>query len=91
MSDITPISRLAAPTPTSGDSINRPAPTGSTPTPRGSDKVELSNVSKYLAQLQDLQPRTDLVNSVKSQIAAGTYETNEKLESAISELANDLN
>lgn len=55
------------------------------------DSVEFSEVAKYRALIANLPAiRTDLVNSVRQQIQAGTYETEEKLTKAIEALAADL-
>ncbi len=55
------------------------------------DRVELSELARYRALVASLPAiRTDLVNSVRQQIQAGTYETDEKLTQAIEALAADL-
>lgn len=56
---------------------------------RGADQVEVSSAAAYLAKLRDLPVRQDLVDRVKAEIAAGTYETPEKIDQAISEFASD--
>lgn len=62
-----------------------------TDTPRrGTDQVEVSSVASYLSKLRDLPIRQDLVDRVRSEIASGTYETPDKLDSAISEIGKDL-
>jgi negative regulator of flagellin synthesis FlgM len=53
---------------------------------RGSDRVEVSQMALYLNKLRDLPIRQDLVDSVRQQIAQGTYDTPEKLDAAINEL-----
>ena len=56
-----------------------------------SDTVELSPTAQLLAKLAALpDQRQDLINSVKSRIASGTYETDDKLNKAIDALAQDL-
>lgn len=89
MSDIAPINgRSYASTP--------PAPLRSlreVEAPRRSigDAVELSDRARYLARLKQLPDvRADLVERVRSEIAAGTYETPEKIEAALERLALDL-
>jgi hypothetical protein len=51
---------------------------------RPSDEVQLSPQAHYLSLLRENPIREDLVAEV------GTYETPEKIESAISELSSDL-
>jgi anti-sigma28 factor (negative regulator of flagellin synthesis) len=93
MTEINPIGRTAPTTVTSsarpaGDAADTSAPA---PT-RGSDKAEFSPVAKYLSMLQAMPAvRQDLVHTVKGQIANGTYETPQKIDGAIDNLAEDLN
>jgi hypothetical protein len=56
---------------------------------RGSDRVEVSQMALYLNKLKGLPIRQDLVDSVKQQIAQGTYDTPEKLEAALNEMLGD--
>lgn len=53
------------------------------------DSVELSAQARALAS-QPTPIREDLVASVRDQIARGVYENDQKLDSAITELAKDL-
>ncbi|MDI1290165.1 MAG: flagellar biosynthesis anti-sigma factor FlgM [bacterium] len=58
---------------------------------RSTDQVEVSSMATYLSKLSQLPPiRSELVASVRSQIAAGTYDTPDKLEFALGELVRDL-
>jgi negative regulator of flagellin synthesis FlgM len=55
------------------------------------DAVELSDRARYLGQLKQLpEVREDLVARVRAEIEAGTYETTEKLNTAIERLSLDL-
>jgi anti-sigma28 factor (negative regulator of flagellin synthesis) len=54
------------------------------------DKLELSGVSHLLGKLKTNDIRTDKVASVKSQIEAGTYEDDAKLDTATDRLLDDL-
>ena len=64
---------------------------GSTSAPtRPSDRVELSGISHLIQALKTNDIRTDKVANIKAQIANGTYETDDKLNSAIDKLADDL-
>jgi negative regulator of flagellin synthesis FlgM len=56
---------------------------------RGTDRVEVSPVALYLNKLKDLPIRQDLVDTVRQQIAQGTYDTPDKLDAAVNELLND--
>lgn len=58
---------------------------------RGSDRLEVSELATYLSKLSALPPvRTELVDTVRRQIADGTYETPEKFNAAVEELLKDL-
>lgn len=60
-------------------------------TPDRRDSVELSEVGQWLSHLQQLPPiRSDKVNQVRSQIEAGGYLTDAKLNAAIDKLLEDL-
>ena len=55
------------------------------------DKVQLSHVNQMMATLKaggDI--RADKVASIRAQLAAGTYETEAKLDAAIERLMDDL-
>lgn len=96
MSDIAPnsIGRAAA------AAVNRPATNGHSKalaevaqpyTSRGTDRVEFSQTAQLLSRLADLPDiRFDLVARVKSEIAAGTYETADKFDAALDGLVDDL-
>lgn len=90
MSDINPIAR---PQQTNLDSISKPARTStdSATTTRTSDRVELSEQARLLSKLKQLpEVREGLVNSVKSQIDSGNYDTEERFDTAINALLDDL-
>lgn len=90
MSEITPIGRPSA------ASLNRVAGSGprhSAPAThsRGKDQVQLSDAAQLLSRLNRLpEIRQDLVNQVRGEIANGTYETPEKIDALLSNLAEDL-
>jgi len=80
-----PVQKLAA------KPIQKQLPTESTTSSR-SDRVELSGVSDLLKTLKaggDF--RAEKVAEIKSQIAAGTYETDDKLDAAADKLLDELN
>jgi len=55
------------------------------------DVVEISDVAKLAAKIQQLpEVRTDLVERVRSELVAGSYETPEKLDIAIDKLMDEL-
>lgn len=61
------------------------------PVQRGEDQLELSEASRLLARLRGLpEIRQDLVDQVRAQIEAGTYETDEKLDVAIEAMLDDV-
>lgn len=90
MSDIAPINF----SPASFDPISsgsERAARRETPAVRPSDRVELSDRARYLDKLSRMPAvRSDLVDSVRAQIAAGTYQTMDRLEGAIQSLADEL-
>ena len=58
---------------------------------RPADSVELSQTAQLLAKLAELPDvREDLVQRVRAEIAAGTYETDEKIDAALEALIEDL-
>lgn len=90
MSDINPIAR---PQQTTLDSVSKPArtTTDSATSTRTSDRVELSDQARLLSKLKQLpEVREGLVNSVKSQIESGNYDTDERFDTAINALLDDL-
>ena len=59
--------------------------------PRLQDSVEVSEAAHLLAKLSELPDvRRDVVDRVRTQIEAGTYESPEKLDAAVESLAEDL-
>ena len=56
----------------------------------GKDKVELSGDSP-VSQLKSSDIRTDKVADIKARIEAGTYEDDQKLDTAIERLLDKLN
>ena len=54
------------------------------------DRVELSKAALENLQKPDIGVRTDLVQRIRAEIAAGTYLTDEKLDSTVDRLHRDL-
>ncbi len=89
MSDISPIARTYAPeyaAATARSSRAAAAPTVS----RGTDQVSLSESSRIFAAAKENPIREGLVAQIKAEIAAGTYETDEKLNAAVDAAFDDL-
>ncbi len=55
---------------------------------RATDRLEVSGAGHLLKASGDI--RTDLVQSIKQQIEAGTYETDAKLDAAVDRLMDEL-
>lgn len=90
MSDINPIARTQQTTLDTVSKPARPADDASAST-RANDRVELSDQARLLSKLKQLPDvREGLVNSVKSQIEAGNYDTSERFDTAINALLDDL-
>ena len=55
------------------------------------DVVEISEIARLAAQIQEIPDvRAELVEAVKAQIVAGTYETPERIEIAVQRLTDEL-
>ena len=92
MNEINPVARTGPTSATSGPRPTAAAASADAPAPtRGSDKAEISVVAQYLSKLQSLPDvRQGLVDQVRGQIASGTYQTPQKLDTAIDNMAEDL-
>ena len=90
MSEISPLGRPAGASPV--QSGQTPAAGGPSPVAiRLADQVDVSHAARLLNQLAELPDvQFELVERVRSEIAAGTYETPEKLDAAGDELLDDL-
>ena len=90
MSEIAPV---GAGSPGRVDSFTQsprvPGRTASQPQ-REEDQVEVSAMASYLNKLKNLPIRQELVDTVRDEISQGTYDTQEKLDAAITELSQDL-
>lgn len=93
MTDVSPIS--LAPLGRTGSGAAAPgrgaAGSAGTVIRRAPDRVEVSDVASYLSKLKLLPPiRQELVDGIKAQIDAGTYESADKIDAAVEQLAADL-
>jgi len=59
--------------------------------PQISDVVEISELAKLAARINEIPDvRTDLVQRVRQELAAGTYETREKIDIAVERLMDEF-
>ena len=70
--------------------IRKQIPTDAPSQPKASDRLELSGAGHLLKALKTNDVRTDKVQSIKSQIEDGTYESEQKLNVAVDRLLDDL-
>ncbi|HEY6564107.1 MAG TPA: flagellar biosynthesis anti-sigma factor FlgM [Pirellulaceae bacterium] len=57
----------------------------------GVDQVEISPEAEWVSRIEDVSDvRTELVQRIRQEIAAGTYETGEKLDIAIGRLLDEV-
>lgn len=54
------------------------------------DKLQISGMNHMMEMLKTNEVRADKVATIKSQIEAGSYETDAKLDAAIDRLIDDL-
>jgi negative regulator of flagellin synthesis FlgM len=63
----------------------------STPSARPADRVEISPAAEAAVRAAESgEVRQDLVNRIRAEISGGTYETQEKLDSALSRLLDEI-
>ena len=59
--------------------------------PTQTDELDISSEADYVSRTKELPDiRTDRVADIRSQIASGAYETDEKLDLALSRLLDEL-
>ena len=90
MNDVSPVTRPRATT--TGPPARQSRPVGGpAEAPRSADRAEFSKAAQLLSKLAELPDvRQDLIDQVRAEITAGTYETPEKLDQAIEKLMEDL-
>jgi negative regulator of flagellin synthesis FlgM len=55
------------------------------------DELEISDAARLVDQVREMpEIREDRVNQIRAQIAAGTYETDDKLEMALGRLLDEI-
>lgn len=90
MTDINPIARPQHTTLDSAKKLARHSEEQQSPAKSG-DRVQLSDQARLLSKLKQLpEIREGLVNSVKSQIASGNYDTPERFDTAVNAMLDDL-
>ena len=90
MTDISPIGRSQPPV---GPSGSRQASSNASTPVNGSgraDTAEFSTAARLAGLAADPPLRTSLIERVRSEIEAGTYETPDKIDQLLDELAIDL-
>jgi hypothetical protein len=90
MSDIAPIGRPLATSPSSSHRLAPSVATEAAPN-RGVDSVDLSRAAQFLSKLSELPDvRQDVVDRVKGEIAKGGYDNDTRIDGAINGLIEDL-
>jgi negative regulator of flagellin synthesis FlgM len=90
MTNVNGIVPTQGPQPIQTNSSGRASSSPAAKTP-ASDTVEISSQARIAAKLAALPDvRSDLVARVKSEIAAGTYDTPEKMNVALDRMLNEL-
>lgn len=73
------------------DRVEQKSPSAEESIRRDSDSIDLSERARLTGLLQELPDvRHNLINRIRAEIEAGTYDTNEKLDIAIDRLLPDL-
>jgi anti-sigma28 factor (negative regulator of flagellin synthesis) len=80
----TPIQKITA------QPVQKKLPTNPAQQVKLTDRVEFSKVSHLLQTLKANDIRADKVADIRAKLAAGTYETSDKLDKAIDRLMDDL-
>lgn len=94
MTDITPINsqpaaRVESPGRTAAGRTASEAPAESR-VERGADRADTDPLNAFLQRLRETGVlRVDLINDIRTQIEAGTYDTPEKLDGALNEMIDD--
>ena len=66
-------------------------PPSASPAGQIQDELQISDAGRLIGQVQDMPDvRWDRVNQIRTQIAKGTYETDEKLQVAVGRLLDEI-
>lgn len=90
MSSINPISTAIPALRLSPGSARSAQQVTETPIARRSDRVELSGVDRFLTALRTNDIRADKVSEIRSQVEAGTYDEDAKLDFVLDKVLDDL-
>lgn len=90
MSEVGPITK--PPVAASVQPGRQPRPTSTATSPiRSADRAEFSQAAQLLSKLAEMPDvRQDLIDQVRAEIDAGTYETAEKIDQVLDNLPEDL-
>lgn len=91
--DISGPSPVGGPSGIQGTRGVRPLPANLPVPAAGADRVEISSVARFLGAgaLRNVpEIRTDRVNEIRRQIEAGTYETEEKIRTAVERFLEEI-
>jgi negative regulator of flagellin synthesis FlgM len=85
-------SQMHGPQPIRAPHAARPAQSIERPeAPKIADQVDISDAARLVEQVQQMpEMRQDRLEAVRRQIAAGTYETSDKLNVAIERLLDEI-
>jgi anti-sigma28 factor (negative regulator of flagellin synthesis) len=89
MDNVGPISRTRQTLAANGNQAARQPEQASAPS-RTSDRVELSRTARMLSKTVEVPVRQDLIDRVRAEINAGTYENPQRIDAAIDNMASDL-
>ncbi len=90
MTELNPINRPAIAAPPDQSPGSRPEQ-GAVTSPRADDSVELSPQARQASETDGgQQVREDVVARVRAEIAAGTYDTSDKVDALLANLLEDL-
>lgn len=78
------------PRPPQTDGAGRPVGRAEPRARRGEDRVEVSSLARSMSRLSAEPVRQDLIDRVRAEIEAGTYETPDKIEGAVENLLDEL-
>lgn len=89
MSEVAPISRTASAgldAPNTPPRVDAPLATPQ----RTADRAEFSHAAQLLSRLADLPVRENLVDRIRTEIANGTYDSPDKIDALLDNLAEDI-